>query len=195
MIRINTFLRSEAATLALLALALLAQLPHAAMVFHRLSGDSGWLSWLHAASYAAALEFATLAFVVRGQIRLAWVFAGVSIAVNLAYYQLWQVAPMVGAQIILVSIALPVAIAMYSHDVAKQQKQPKTATKRIDHAKTPTKPRKRRTGAQGQPQAEKRAQAIQMHNDGAKLGAIADLIGVHRNTISNWVKTENGSDK
>ena len=142
---INRFLQSEAATLSLLTMALAAQLPHAAAVFRRLSTDIGTVAWIHAYSYAFALEFATLAFVVRGKVKWAWGFAGVSIAVNLAYYQVWQsamVAPFIALQVLLVSFALPVAIAMYSHDVARRQEtQPaKTPQKRptvSSNAKTP----------------------------------------------------------
>ena len=60
--RINQFLHSEASVLLVLALALLAQTPHTATVFHRLAtGTDGlnWLAWLHAVFYAVSLEFAT----------------------------------------------------------------------------------------------------------------------------------------
>lgn len=131
--RINTFLHSQAAVLLLLALALLAQTPHTASVFHRLAGgtnDTLWqlsASWLHAAFYAVALEFATLLFVVRGNTRLSWTFAAVSVLANAAYY--WRDAMPVSymASALLISLALPACIAFYSHGVADAPTQDKPA--------------------------------------------------------------------
>ena len=132
--RINTFLHSQAAVLLLLALALLAQTPHTASVFHRLAGgtnDTLWqlsASWLHAAFYAVALEFATLLFVVRGNTRLSWTFAAVSVLANAAYY--WRDAMPVSymASALLISLALPACIAFYSHGVADVPTHDKPAT-------------------------------------------------------------------
>lgn len=124
--QINQFLQSQAAVLLLLALALLAQTPHTASVFHRLANPTSgtiWhlgAGWMHAAFYAVALEFATLLFVVRGNTRLSWTFAAVSVLANAAYY--WrdnmQVSYMASA--LLISLALPACIAFYSHGVAAQ---------------------------------------------------------------------------
>lgn len=133
--QINRFLRSEAATLMLLALALVAQAPHAATVFHRLAPPeeaASWLAWLHAAAYAIALELATLVFVVRGKQRLAWLFAIVSVAVNIAYYWTPDLALADGLRAALVSIALPVAIAFYSHDVARHSTDASTQAERTE---------------------------------------------------------------
>lgn len=121
--RINAFLRSEAALLTLLAMALISQTPHTAVLFHRLSpaadGPANLATWLHAIAYAIALEFATLVFVVRGQRRLAWLFAGVSIAVNLLYYAVGEITPIYVLSALMVSVALPSSIAFYSHSVAQ----------------------------------------------------------------------------
>lgn len=121
--RINAFLRSEAALLTLLAMALISQTPHTAVLFHRLSptvnGVANTATWLHAVAYAIALEFATLVFVVRGQRKLAWLFAGVSIAVNLLYYAVGELTPIYILSALMVSIALPSSIAFYSHSVAE----------------------------------------------------------------------------
>lgn len=133
--QINRFLKSEAATLMLLALALVAQAPHAATVFHRLAPPeeaASWLAWLHAAAYAIALELATLVFVVRGKQRLAWLFAVVSVAVNIAYYWTPDLALADGLRAALVSIALPVAIAFYSHDVARHSTDASTQANSIE---------------------------------------------------------------
>lgn len=121
--RINAFLRSEAALLTLLAMALISQTPHTAVLFHRLSpavdGPANFATWLHAVAYAIALEFATLVFVVRGQRKLAWLFAGVSIAVNLLYYAIGEITPIYVLSALMVSVALPSSIAFYSHSVAE----------------------------------------------------------------------------
>ena len=121
--RINAFLRSEAALLTLLAMALISQTPHTAALFHRLSpqatGIANILAWLHAIAYAIALEFATLVFVVRGQRSLAWLFAIVSIGVNLLYYAIGEWTLLYVASALLISFALPSSIAFYSHGIAQ----------------------------------------------------------------------------
>lgn len=121
--RINSFLRSEAALLTLLAMALISQTPHTAVLFHRLSpqadGIANIAAWLHAIAYAIALEFATLVFVVRGQRSLAWLFAIVSIGVNLLYYAIGEWTFLYVTSALLVSIALPSSIAFYSHGIAQ----------------------------------------------------------------------------
>lgn len=81
--RIDALLKSEIATLAVLVAALAAQMPHAARLFASLaSGDGAIHSWL----YAVALETAVLVFVVRGRRNVSYMFAAVSVAVNLSYY-------------------------------------------------------------------------------------------------------------
>lgn len=121
--RINAFLRSEAALLTLLTMALISQTPHTAVLFHRLSpqtdGVTNILAWLHAVAYAIALEFATLVFVVRGQRSLAWLFAVVSIGVNLLYYAIGEWSALYVISALLVSVALPSSIAFYSHGIAQ----------------------------------------------------------------------------
>jgi len=119
--RINQFLHSEASVLLVLALALLAQTPHTATVFHRLATDTdglNWLAWLHAVFYAVSLEFATLLFVARGNRRLAWTFAIVSVLANAAYYWHDNMTAAYMASAALISLALPACIAFYSHNVA-----------------------------------------------------------------------------
>lgn len=146
--RINTFLHSQAAVLLLLALALLAQTPHTASVFHRLAGgtnDTLWqlsASWLHAAFYAVALEFATLLFVVRGNTRLSWTFAAVSVLANAAYYWRDDMSVSYMASALLISLALPACIAFYSHGVADVDKTPDKA-----QDKTPDKAQRKRRKA------------------------------------------------
>lgn len=124
-------LRSKEATLAVLVIALFAQVPHAAYVFtHIGKQQESWFSFFHGASYAVALELAVLLFVVRNRKLESYGFAGVSILINLSYYDMHGVYAF-GLEAFpawLVSIALPVAIACYSHDIAHEDIAPATAT-------------------------------------------------------------------
>lgn len=124
--RIIDELRSPNATLTVLVLALCAQIPHAADVFRLLVPiDDCSLAvcagaYVHSYLFAVALEMAVLLFVVRGKERESYAFAGVSIAMNLSYYWLHS-AHLFSVQAFpawLVSVALPSAIALYSHVVA-----------------------------------------------------------------------------
>lgn len=148
--RIYDFLRSDKAILLFLVLALVAQVPHAADVFHRIipygpavcDAQSGapsrdcLLEWGHAYAYAIALESAILVFVMRGKMKLSWGFAFVSVLVNVGYYWsdawVWDaltsavVADMLRAA--LVSLALPGAIAFYSHEVGGKHEAPPMPT-------------------------------------------------------------------
>jgi hypothetical protein len=118
--RILSTLESSNATLAVLVLALVAQTPHAADVFRLIVHSEGWTAIAHSYSFAIALELAVLMFVVQKCHRESYGFAGVSIAMNLSYYALHGVQLIAWAALpaLLVSVALPVAIARYSHAVA-----------------------------------------------------------------------------
>lgn len=127
------FLRSKEAILMVLILALFAQLPHTAVVFHRVStaalaGLAYWgvdvgltVDWMHSYTAAIAVEVAVLVFVVRGKSLLSWLFAACSAAMNLIYYWRpgWDIREpnplIIGA--VLWSILLPAAIAFYSHEI------------------------------------------------------------------------------
>ena len=110
-------LRTPVATLAVLVAALLAQLPHAADVFRLVVHGDGLWQVAHSYSYAVALELAVLLFVVQRRNIESYLFAFVSICVNLAYYSLHGVNlfSVVALPAWLISIALPAAIARYSH--------------------------------------------------------------------------------
>jgi len=111
-------LRTQDSVLAVLVLALLAQMPHAQHVFYGLSQDLGWFGWVQSWFAAVALEFAVLVFVVRGKTLESWGFAAFSIAINLIYYYVPEVALWMPRATWLLSAGLPVAIALYSHEVA-----------------------------------------------------------------------------
>ena len=92
-------------------------MPHAADVFRILVAGEGIWAIAHGYAYAIALELAVLLFVVQRRNLESYIFAGVSILVNLSYYalhgtNLFSVAALPAW---LVSIALPAAIARYSH--------------------------------------------------------------------------------
>lgn len=123
--RAIAWLRTPIATLIVLVAALLAQLPHAADVFRLVVQGDGIWQILHSYSYAVALELAVLLFVVQRRNVESYVFAVVSVCVNLAYYALHGVNLFTIAALPawLISIALPAAIARYSHlivDAAQQ---------------------------------------------------------------------------
>lgn len=122
------FLRSPLATLIVLCSALLAQLPHAADVFRLIVMGDDTLSRLHGLTYAVALELAVLLFVVQHRNVESYIFAAVSILVNLSYYYLHGVALLSIAALPawLVSIALPAAIAQYSHLIVSATEQGET---------------------------------------------------------------------
>lgn len=117
-------LKKSGVALLVLALALIAQIPHAAHVFDRapyigqaVQIDSAWYALLLAYAYAIALESATLMFVVHGHRRASYGFAIASFSVNLSYYamhgvNLWTWAAFPAW---LLSALLPIAIASYSH--------------------------------------------------------------------------------
>lgn len=117
--RVLNFLRSQSATLSVLALALVAQMPHAADVFRLIvHGETGWAT-LHSYTFAVALELAVLLFVVQNKQAESYGFAAVSVAMNLSYYYLHgvQLFNLASIPALLVSVSLPAAIARYSHAV------------------------------------------------------------------------------
>jgi hypothetical protein len=132
-------LRSPNATLVVLGLALSAQIPHAADVFRLLVFDSEqtcewWCmsSYVHGYLFAVALEVAVLLFVVRNRQRESYSFAVVSVLMNVAYYTLHGI-PLFSVRMLpalLVSVALPVAIALYSHVIADGEQARSQAVQR-----------------------------------------------------------------
>jgi hypothetical protein len=86
-------LKSPNAVLGVLALALLAQMPHAADVFRMTvhsaqTADASIWEKGHSYSYAIALELAVLLFVIQNRHIESYGFAAVSVLVNLSYYGL-----------------------------------------------------------------------------------------------------------
>ena len=115
-------LRKSYVALTVLALALIAQIPHAAYVFDHIAGDLQEHDWtVLGYSYAIALELAVLMFVVHGKQAESYGFAFASVLVNLSYYamhsvDLWS---MQAFPAWLIAFMLPVGIARYSHIIAE----------------------------------------------------------------------------
>lgn len=112
-------LRSHNAVIVVLVVALLAQMPHAQFVFLRFGHDAGTLGKVEAWFAAFALEVAVLIFVAQGNVRASWGFAAFSIAINLVYYHAQGEVWYHPQPQWLLSAGLPIAIALYSHQVAE----------------------------------------------------------------------------
>jgi len=210
-IRFLDILKSPNAILIVLVLALVAQIPHAADVFRGIGHAHGILAYIHSYFFAIALELAVLVFVVQNRQNESYGFAAVSIAMNLSYYYLIDVSLFSFGALPswLVSVALPAAIARYSHVVVEAQphaEQPSKRTTRTTKATTTdpqTEPEPVQPQAVEDVQSEplpdalitidKRQRAQQLHDEGLSYPQIAKELGVHRNTIANWLKQTNGT--
>lgn len=113
-------LRKSYVALAVLSLALIAQIPHAAYVFDNIASDTSTWTVL-GYSYAIALELAVLMFVVHGKQAESYGFALASVLVNLSYYAMHdvQLFSLQAFPAWLIAVMLPVAIARYSHVIAE----------------------------------------------------------------------------
>ena len=178
-------LKSSNATLGVLALALIAQMPHAADVFKLIvHGSSVWAT-VHSYSYAIALELAVLLFVVQGRHLESYGFAAVSVCINLSYYYLHSVALFSPSALPawLVSIALPIAIARYSHAVVEPVQQSVTVQPELVQEDD-----EQPDIVQPDVQPDKRQQARNMHSEGLTIAQIAKGLNVHRNTVGSWLR-------
>lgn len=202
-------LRTPLATLIVLATALVAQLPHAADVFRLVVHGDGIWATMHGYSYAVALELAVLLFVVQRRNIESYLFAGVSVCVNLAYYALHGVALFSVAALPawLISVALPAAIARYSHLIVDAAQHDAGAVQRTDVAESaanvavqqPAAPAQRtdaldavrivmQDDAPVAPVADLRAQALQMHAEGMSATQIARALQANVNTVRSWLR-------
>jgi hypothetical protein len=204
--RAISFLRTPVATLAVLVTALVAQLPHAADVFRLAVAGHGLGATLHSYSYAVALELAVLLFVVQRRNVESYVFAVASICINLAYYALHGVnlASIAAAPAWLISVALPVAIARYSHlivdaaheEVVQPVEQPVApsiapAIDQVVHAEPVQRARVQVHAEPAQPDIpamDVRAHALQMHAEGFPVAQIAQQLGANASTVRSWVR-------
>lgn len=198
--RIIAALRTPAATLVVLVAALLAQLPHAADVFRLVVHGDGLLHMLHGYSYAVALELAVLLFVVQRRNIESYLFAGVSVCVNLAYYALHGVDLFSVAALPawLISVALPAAIARYSHlivDAAHVADAPSAthhdagatqsiASACIVHASDDASA----TQSDALRTIDAHTQALQMHAEGMSATQIARALQRNPSTVRAWLR-------
>lgn len=212
--RAIAFLRTPVATLAVLVTALVAQLPHAADVFRLAVAGHGLGATLHSYSYAVALELAVLLFVVQRRNVESYVFAVASICINLAYYALHGVnlASIAAAPAWLISVALPVAIARYSHlivDAAHEEVAPPVAPSvapsvaqpvapaidRVVHAEPVQRARVQVHAEPAQsdiPAMDVKSHALQMHAEGFSVAQIAQQLGANASTVRSWVRRAQG---
>lgn len=201
--RAIAWLRTPIATLIVLIAALLAQLPHAADVFRLVVHGDGIWQVLHSYSYAIALELAVLLFVVQRRNVESYLFAAVSVCVNLAYYALHGVNLFTVAALPawLISIALPAAIARYSHLIVDAAH---VAPDTVQDA-TPTVQRRKRNVEpeivqdampeplqvaqdDATPTIDARAQALQMAAEGMNASQIARALDANYSTVRSWLK-------
>lgn len=204
--RAIAWLRTPIATLIVLIAALLAQLPHAADVFRLVVHGDGIWQVLHSYSYAVALELAVLLFVVQRRNVESYLFAAVSVCVNLAYYALHGVNLFTVAALPawLISIALPAAIARYSHlivDAAHVASEPAqdaspTVQRRKRNVEPDTvqdatpEPLQIAQDAQDDatPTIDARARALQMASEGMNASQIARALDANYSTVRSWLK-------
>lgn len=201
--RAIAWLRTPIATLIVLIAALLAQLPHAADVFRLVVHGDGIWQVLHSYSYAIALELAVLLFVVQRRNVESYLFAAVSVCVNLAYYALHGVDLFSVAALPawLISVALPAAIARYSHlivDAAHVAPEPaQDATPTVQRRKRNVEPDTVQDATpeplqvaqdDATPTIDARAQALQMANEGMNASQIAKALDANYSTVRSWLK-------
>ncbi len=203
--RAIAWLRTPIATLIVLIAALLAQLPHAADVFRLVVHGDGIWQVLHSYSYAVALELAVLLFVVQRRNVESYLFAAVSVCVNLAYYALHGVNLFTVAALPawLISIALPAAIARYSHLIVDAAH---VVPELVQNA-APTVQRRKRNepdtvqdatpeplqvaqdaADDATPTVDARAQALQMASEGMNASQIAKALQINYSTVRSWLK-------
>jgi len=209
-------LRKSGIALLVLALALVAQIPHAAHVFDRapyigqiVQPDSAWHAWILAYAYAIALESATLMFIVHGHQRASYGFAIASFAVNLSYYSMHKVAlfSLPALPVWLLSALLPIAIASYSHILTGAQdvhmhmpswlwRWAKMFSPKAKALQPVVQPDALHIAdadgtiatMQGDVQPDKRTRALQMHNEGLNKATIALEVDAPLSTVQSWIR-------
>lgn len=186
-------LKSQNAVIIVLVVALLAQMPHAEAVFYDHGQAHDWLGRAASIFAAIALELAVLVFVVRGSIRASWGFAAFSVAINLVYYYRADASWADLAPTILLSAGLPIAIALYSHEVAEPvHGAPITVQDdaSIVHAIAPVESHAMIEVAAVQDVAmvDPMERARQLKSEGLSNAAIAQELQVNPSTVSRWFK-------
>lgn len=178
-------LKSQNAVIIVLVVALLAQMPHAEAVFYTHGQSHDWLGRIASIFAAIALELAVLVFVVRGSIFASWGFAAFSVAINLVYYYRADASWADLAPTILLSAGLPIAIALYSHEVAEPvhtvqstKEDDAQAEYMVVQTELPI----------VQDDIDPKQRAAQLKSEGFSNQQIGDMLNVHRNTVGAWLR-------
>lgn len=180
------------AVVGVLVLALLAQMPHAQYVFFSNSHDATWFSWLQSWGAAIALEVAVLVFVIRSNTRVSWGFAVFSITVNLMYYyDVPYIAPL------LLSAGLPVAIALYSHEIADNHDDARAAPaqQKKHNAVSVVQPAVHGDAQDDALVIDAKVRALQLHSEGIAPAEIARIVQGKESTVRSWIRRSNGAAK
>lgn len=126
-------LKSERVLILLVICVLAAQIPHAQGVWYHASAQTLLFDWAHlwtwccAWLFAFGLEFSTLMQVIRGRHLLSYLFALISVCINLFYFQIVNDVGLtdLATRYWLLSVILPLAIASYSHLCAAAANAPR----------------------------------------------------------------------
>ncbi len=181
-------LKSQNAVIVVLVVALLAQMPHAQAVFYDNGHAQNLLGLVFSIFAAVALEIAVLVFVVRGNIRASWSFALFSIAINLVYYADAQAAWYLPNPSWLLSAGLPIAIALYSHEVADQAEIVQDDARPEYTIVQPAAEIVQSEISIVHGDVDPRQRAAQLKSEGFTNAQIGEMMGVHRNTISAYLR-------
>jgi hypothetical protein len=152
-----------------------------------------------------------LYFVVRGNFQASYIFAGVSVAMNVAYYTIHHHNMLhLGENWTrwLVSVSLPVAIAYYSHCIADADSTSFVKVRawvvqrwcvvcarfrRTEGVPVDTHTDEEPTQADNTPSIpDKHTRVVQLHSEGLSYKQIAGELGVHPNTVGKIVRSMNG---
>jgi len=179
-------LKSQNAVIVVLVVALLAQMPHAQAVFYDNGHTQNLLGLVFSIFAAVALEIAVLVFVVRGNVHASWGFALFSIAINLVYYADAQAAWYLPNPSWLLSAGLPIAIALYSHEVAEPLHEEKPLHETISLIATVATPAIADT--HGVAMVDPKVRAVQLKSEGLSNARIAKELQVNASTVGRWFK-------
>jgi hypothetical protein len=178
-----------------LVTALIAQLPHAADVFRLAVAGQGLAATLHSYSYAVALELAVLLFVVQRRNIESYIFAVASICMNLAYYALHGInlISVEAAPAWLISVALPVAIALYSHLIVgatheEMMQKVAPSVEKVANVDAVQRASVQMIAQSDIPETSARAQALQMHTEGFTAVQIAQKLNAKTSTVRSWLR-------
>jgi hypothetical protein len=120
--KIEVFFRSREVVLLALILGLITQLSHSIAAYVILAKeDVLWLNITTGILFSLALSFGIIIFTLRGRKNLAYFYLTVEVFINIIYYRLYEIqSPYILGSTIFLSLILPITIASYSHEIAKE---------------------------------------------------------------------------